>query len=212
VLTHSSWAVDRASSYERLEFLGDSVLELAVARTLFERFPEFSEGRMAKIRSHVVSRASCAAVAKELGLDERLALRGGGNVPAEELERLSVNRNVLAAILEAALAALFVEHGFEPIAEAVVEAFTPRIDFALDNQVDYKTELQEALARLRRHVVYTVLDAEGPAHERLFTCAAVIDGEQLGQGSGRSKKDAEQLAAQEALSRLAADGLLVPAP
>lgn len=188
------------------------MLELAVARTLFERFPEFSEGRMAKIRSHVVSRASCAAVAQELGLDERLASRGGGNVPAEELERLAVNRNVLAAILEAALAALFVEHGFEPIAGAIVEAFTPRIDYALDNQVDYKTELQEALARLRRHVVYTVLDAEGPAHERLFTCAAVIDGEQLGQGVGRSKKDAEQLAAQEALGRLAADGLLVPAP
>ena len=211
VLTHSSWAVDRASSYERLEFLGDSVLELAVARTLFERFPEFSEGRMAKIRSHVVSRASCAAVARELGLDERLATRGDGNIPADELERLSRNRNVLAAILEAALAALFVEHGFEPIEAAIVDAFTPRIDFALTNQVDYKTELQEALARLRRHVVYTVLDAEGPAHERLFTCAAVIDGEQLGSGTGRSKKDAEQIAAQEALARLEADGLLAPA-
>ena len=210
VLTHSSWAVDRASSYERLEFLGDSVLELAVARTLFERFPEFSEGRMAKIRSHVVSRASCAAVAKELGLDERLATRGDGNVPAEELARLAVNRNVLAAILEAALAALFLEHGFEPIEPAVVDAFTPRIDYALTHQVDYKTELQEALARLRRHVVYTVLDAEGPAHERLFTCAALIDGEQLGRGTGRSKKDAEQIAAQEALLRLEADGLLPP--
>ena len=81
VLTHSSWAVDRASSYERLEFLGDSVLELAVARTLFERFPEFSEGRMAKIRSHVVSRASCAAVARELGLDERLTLEDPGSWP-----------------------------------------------------------------------------------------------------------------------------------
>ena len=210
VLTHSSWAVDRASSYERLEFLGDSVLELAVARTLFERFPEFSEGRMAKIRSHVVSRASCAAVARELGLDERLASRGDGFVPPDELARLAVNRNVLAAILEAALAALFLEHGFEAIEAAVVGAFTPRIDYALTHQVDHKTELQEALARLRRHVVYTVLDAEGPAHERLFTCAAIIDGEQLGRGSGRSKKDAEQIAAQEALLRLEADGLLPP--
>src|SRR4029079_3528851 len=69
VFTHSSWAPDRASSYERLEFLGESVRELAIARELYERFPDFSEGRMAKIRSHVVSRASCAVVAVELGLD-----------------------------------------------------------------------------------------------------------------------------------------------
>jgi len=205
VLTHSSWAVDRASSYERLEFLGDSVLELAVARTLYERFPDFSEGRMAKIRSHVVSRASCAAVARELGLDERLASRGVGRVPPDELERLSHNRNVLAAVLEAALAAIFLEQGFEPISVAVVEAFTPRIDYALTNQVDYKTDLQEVLARLRLQVSYVVVDASGPAHERLFTCAAMIGGEQLGIGSGPSKKDAEQLAAQQALEQIEAD-------
>ena len=205
VLTHSSWAVDRASSYERLEFLGDSVLELAVARTLYERFPDFSEGRMAKIRSHVVSRASCAAVARELGLDERLASRGVGRVPPDELERLSHNRNVLAAVLEAALAAIFLEQGFEPISAAVVEAFTPRVDYALTNQVDYKTDLQEVLARLRLQVSYVVVDASGPAHERLFTCAAMIGGEQLGIGSGPSKKDAEQLAAQQALEQIEAD-------
>lgn len=185
------------------------MLELAVARTLYERFPDFSEGRMAKIRSHVVSRASCAGVARELGLDERLAHRGAGLVPADELERLARNRNVLAAILEAALAALFLEHGFEPIEPAIVAAFAPRIDYALTNQVDYKTELQEALARLRLHVAYVVLEAEGPAHERLFTCAALIEGEQYGVGTGRSKKDAEQLAAQGALARLEADGQLV---
>ena len=207
MLTHSSWAVDRAASYERLEFLGDSVLELAVARTLFDRFPDFSEGRMAKIRSHVVSRASSAGVARELGLDERLAARGVGLVPPDELERLSRNRNVLAAILEAALAALIVEHGFEAVEPAVVAAFTPRIDYALTNLVDYKTELQEALARLRRQVAYVVVDTEGPAHERLFTCAALVDGEQLGIGSGRSKKDAEQLAAQQVLEQLGADAL-----
>src|SRR5438874_3740094 len=77
VFTHSSWAADRTSSYERLEFLGDSVLELAIARALFERFPEFSEGRMAKVRSHVVSRASCAVVARELQLGERLIREAG---------------------------------------------------------------------------------------------------------------------------------------
>src|SRR5437868_8774537 len=102
VFTHASWAADRTDSYERLEFLGDSVLELAVARALYERFPEFSEGRMAKIRSHVVSRASCAVVGGELGLGRRLTERADG-IAEDELERLSQNRNVLAALLEAAL-------------------------------------------------------------------------------------------------------------
>src|SRR4051812_32642024 len=112
VFTHSSWAPDRASSYERLEFLGDSVLELAIARALYEGHPEFSEGRLAKIRSHVVSRASCAVVARELGLGERLDERGRELIPEDELDRLKRNRNVLAALLEASLAALFLEHGF----------------------------------------------------------------------------------------------------
>ena len=187
------------------------MLGLAVARTLFERFGDFSEGQMAKLRSHVVSRASCAAVATELGLDAQLAARAAGFAPPEDADHLVASRNVLAAVLEAALAAVFLEHGFEAVEPAVVAAFTPHIEHALANHVDHKTELQEALARLRRTIAYAVLETEGPPHERLFTCAAVIDGEQLGVGTGRSKKEAEQLAAQGALARLAADGLLGPA-
>jgi ribonuclease III len=201
VFTHSAWAEDRAASYERLEFLGDSVLELAVACELYFRYPDLTEGRLAKIRSHVVSRQSCAAVARELELAPRLAERGT-SLPDEELERLVRNTNVLAALLEAALAALFLEHGYEPIQDAIVAAFSSRIEYAATHYVDYKTELQEALARQRRQVVYTVLDVEGPAHEREFTCAAVIDGEEAGRGVGRTKKDAEQAAAREALEKL----------
>ncbi|HEV8250662.1 MAG TPA: ribonuclease III [Gaiellaceae bacterium] len=204
VFTHSSWAPDRASSYERLEFLGDSVLELAIARALYDRYPDSSEGKLAKIRSHVVSRASCAVVARELGLGNRLADRAATLVPADELERLSRNRNVLAALLEASLAALYLEHGFEPIAGAIVAAFDGRITYALTTHVDHKTELQEALARQGRQVAYTVLEVEGPPHDRTFTCAAVIDGEEAGVGTGRSKKAAEQAAARQALDRLAA--------
>jgi ribonuclease III len=203
VFTHSSWAPDRTSSYERLEFLGDSVLELAVARALYERYPDFTEGRMAKIRSHVVSRASCSVVARELGLGQRLAERGDEIAPAEELERLSRNRNVLAALLEASLAALYLQHGFESIREAVVAAFDGRIQYALTTHVDHKTELQEELARRGLQVVYNVLDVKGPPHDRLFTCAAMIDGKEVGVGRGRSKKAAEQDAAREALDRLA---------
>jgi ribonuclease III len=148
-----------------------------------------------------VSRASCAVVARELGLGRRLA-QGAAGIPEDELERLSSNRNVLAALLEAALAALFLEHGFERIQASIVEAFDDRIDYAATGHVDYKTELQEALARRGQQVSYSVLEVEGPPHERQFTCAAAIDGEQVGVGTGRSKKSAEQEAARQALESL----------
>jgi ribonuclease III len=202
VFTHSSWVSDRADSYERLEFLGDSVLELAVARALYDGYPDFTEGRLAKVRSHVVSRASCAVVARELGLGARLRGQDGTGLPEEELGRLSRNRNVLAALLEAALAALFLEHGFERIEGPIVDAFRGRIDYALEGHVDHKTELQEALAREGRAVAYSVLEVEGPPHDRRFTCAAVVDGEEAGTGSGLSKKAAEQEAAKRALDHL----------
>ena len=136
MFTHSSWAPDRTLSYERLEFLGDSVLELAVARALYDSHPDFSEGRLAKIRSHVVSRQSCAVVAREQDLGQRLLERGTDALPEDELGRLVRNRNVLAALLEAALGALFLEHGFEAIEKAVVAAFAGRIDYALTTFVD----------------------------------------------------------------------------
>ena len=205
VFTHASWAADRASSYERLEFLGDSVLELAVAQALYDRYPDFSEGRLAKIRSHVVSRQSCAKVAKELDLGPMLASRGDASLPREELARLVANRNVLAALLEAALAAAFLEWGFEAVEPAIVAAFSDQIEYAAEQHVDHKTELQELLARRRQQVVYSVVDAQGPAHDRRFTCAAVIDGVQAGVGTGRTKKEAEQEAAREALVGLGPD-------
>jgi ribonuclease-3 len=201
VYTHASWASVRSESYERLEFLGDSVLELAVARELYERYPDFTEGRLAKIRSHVVSRASCAVVARQLDLGDRLAERGA-DIPEDELRRLSHNRNVLAALLEAALAALFLEHGFERVEQPIVQAFSGRIEYAITTHVDYKTELQEALARRGQSVNYAVLEVDGPPHDRRFRCAAVIEGEQLGVGTGESKKAAEQEAAKEVLTWL----------
>jgi ribonuclease-3 len=202
VFTHSSWAPDRTLSYERLEFLGDSVLELAVARSLFEDHPDFSEGRLAKIRSHVVSRQSCAVVARELDLGRRLRERGEKALAGDELDRLVRNRNVLAALLEAALGALFCEHGFEKIEKAIVGAFADRIEYALTTFVDHKTELQEALARDGKSVRYEVVDVEGPPHERHFTCSARVNGVELGVGSGPSKKAAEQEAARKALAAL----------
>ena len=161
MFTHASWAADRTESYERLEFLGDSVLELSIAHTLYERFPEFEEGQMAKLRSQVVSRASCAVIAAELGLGERLLELHPGP-ESDEPERLSRNRNVLAALLEAALAAIYLEHGFETASAAIVDTFDPRIEYALTHKVDHKTELQEELARRGRSVSYTPARLGGP--------------------------------------------------
>jgi ribonuclease-3 len=192
------------SSYERLEFLGDSVLELAIATELYDRYPEASEGRLAKIRSHVVSRQSCAAVARELRLGERLGDAAGEALASEELARIVKSSNVTAALLEAAIAALFLEHGYEPIEQAIVAAFSDRIEYARTTHVDHKTELQEALAKSGRSVTYTVVDVEGPAHERRFSCAAQIDGVELGAGTGRTKKEAEQAAAEQALAAVLA--------
>ena len=169
-----------------------------MAHALYSGHPEFSEGRLAKVRSFVVSRASCAVVAHELELGTRLAAFNEG----EDAVRLARNRNVLAALLEAVLGALFLVHGFAAIEDAVVDAFSDRIEYALTTHVDHKTELQEALARLGKQVAYRVVDVVGPPHERHFTCAAVVGGEQLGLGEGRSKKAAEQEAAKQALERL----------
>ena len=202
--THASWAEDRVDSYERLEFLGDSVLELALAHELYTRFPDYDEGQMAKIRSAVVSRASCAIVARELNLGDRLVAEATD--PTEELTRLATNRNVLAAVLEAVLAAIYLEHGFEMVAETIVETFEGRIEYALTHKVDHKTELQEELARRGKSVSYALLDSEGPAHDRTFTSAALVDGVQSGVGKGGSKKDAEQAAASEALAGLGEAG------
>jgi ribonuclease-3 len=141
-------------------------------------------------------------VARELDLGRRLLDHNVGP-QADEIDRLAKNRNVLAALLEAVLGALFLEHGFPAIEDAVVSAFAGRIDYALTTYVDHKTELQEALARTGRQVSYLVLSAEGPPHERHFTCAAVVDGEQFGVGEGGSKKAAEQEAAREALAKIA---------
>jgi ribonuclease III len=148
-----------------------------------------------------VSRASCAEVARELDLGSRLA-EHAPELPSDELQRLARNRNVLAALLEAALGALFLEYGFAAIEEAVVDAFCGRIEYALTTHVDHKTELQEVLARSGRHVTYREISAEGPPHDRHFTCAALIDGEEFGRGEGKTKKAAEQEAAREALERL----------
>jgi ribonuclease-3 len=202
-LTHASWVEERSQSYERLAFLGDSVLGLAVTSHLWPRLDpeEFGAGRLTKIRAQAVSGRSCRVVAERLGIPQRLRELAPDDTPANEA--LTRTERVLASIIEAVIGACYVEHGYDIVAEAVVDAFGEEIELALSEPADYKSALQERLARRGSTVAYAVREESGPPHDRTFEVAAVINGHELGRGSGRSKKDAEQAAASAALDTLA---------
>lgn len=202
-LTHSSWSEERAESYERLAYLGDSVLALAVAQDLVERFPEVDAGGLTKIHNQAVSGVSCAEVGRELDVPRMLTAAEPAElavgIPAEVL--LSGERPVPEAT-EALIGACFVAYGFERTAAAVAAAFAPRIEHAAETRIDFKSALQELLARRRSRVSYEVTAESGPPHRRTFEVAAIVDSEPVGEGVGRSKKAAEQAAAEQALKHL----------
>jgi ribonuclease-3 len=194
----------RSESYERLAFLGDSVLGLAVTTHLWPRLEPATHGagRLTKIRAQAVSGRSCREVAERLGLPARLraAAPEEGHGPATE--QLVQTERVLASVIEAVIGACYLEFGYEKTSEAVVDAFAPEIEQALDAPADFKSALQERLARRGALVRYEVTAEEGPPHERTFEVAAVVAGEEIARGSGRSKKDAEQAAASAAMDVL----------
>jgi ribonuclease-3 len=201
VFTHSSWVAERGRSYERLEFLGDSVLSLAVTTELYRRFPDHSEGSLARLRAYVVSRVTCAVVAANLGLPDFVRRFGTGHEPAE-LDQLVANENIMADMTESLIGAVYLTYGLDVARPAVIEAFTEHISFAERSYVDFKTELQEQLAKTGRAVAYRLVETIGPPHAREFVVEAMVDGLSLGHGVGASKKRAEQEAAGEALRDL----------
>lgn len=203
VFTHSSWTARRSESYERLAFLGDSVLGLAVTTHLFPRLDadRFGPGRLTKIRAQAVSGRSCRAVAERLGVPDRLRASAPA-ATAAGIEALIGTERVLASVIEAIIGACYLAYGYDATAQAVVAAFAPEIDDALEHSVDYKSALQERLARRGELVSYAVVEENGPPHDRTFRVSATIRGREIGRGVGRSKKDAEQEAAQIALESL----------
>ena len=203
VFTHASWTEQRSNSYERLAFLGDSVLALAVTAHLYPRLAaeRYGAGRLTKIRAQAVSGRSCKAVAERLGIPERLQAAAPPEAAASARLLVSTER-VLASVIEAVIGACFLSFGYERTAAAVVEAFAPEIDNALEHPVDFKSALQERLARRGALVSYDVVEEQGPPHDRTFEIRATIGGVEVGRGTGRSKKDAEQVAAQAALEAL----------
>jgi ribonuclease-3 len=191
-LTHRSFDPDAAN--ERLEFLGDSVLELAVTAALYES-SGLDEGQMTKVRVSVVDRASLAEVATGLGLGQMVLLGAG-----EEDAGGRYKASILADTMEAVLGAVFLDGGIDEARRVIMDHWGPMIADRVEapGHRDYKTRLQEALATTGRAPEYRVT-GEGPDHARLFTAEVLVDGRILGTGTGTSKKRAEQVAARRAL-------------
>ncbi len=205
-LTHKSYvnehrAEEGLTDNERLEFLGDAVIDLAVSHRLMERFPTAREGDLSKMRAAVVDEQGLSEMARALDLGALLRLGRG-----EELTGGRQKASLLADAMEAVIAAVFVGGGLEPVLGIVDrflgEAFARAAAGTLDR--DYKTQLQEvAQSRLRATPRYRVIAEHGPDHSKIFEVESDLKGEVVGRGTGRSKKDAEQAAAKLALDALA---------
>ena len=201
-LTHSSWTERRIDSFERLAFLGDSVLGLAVATDLFERFDALASGGLTKVHNQAVSGVSCAEVGRQLGVQEMLReMEPDDFTGAIAAEILLDGERPLPEATEALIGACYLAFGFARTAAAVAAAFEPRIEHAAETRIDFKSALQELLARRGARVSYEVIASTGPPHRRTFEVEAVVDSERVGVGRGRSKKAAEQVAAEQALKQ-----------
>jgi len=206
-LTHKSYVNEHREAgiedNERLEFLGDAVIDLAVSQRLMERFPQAREGTLSRLRASIVNEQGLAEVAERIGLGELLRLGRG-----EEMTGGRSKPSVLADALEAVVAALFLGGGL-PLALRFVDRFfgetLAKISLEADDR-DYKTQVQElAQARLRATPRYRVVEERGPDHAKTFVVEVTFAGRAWGRGEGRSKKDAEQLAARQALEALASE-------
>jgi ribonuclease-3 len=199
-LTHRSVSADdpARNDNERLEFLGDAVLQLVITDHLYDRYPHLAEGQMAKVRAAVVSKPALAEIARTLDLGRHVEL-----APGEERTGGRGKDSILANALEAILGAVYLDGGLEAAATVISGLWDAKVEERARRPGvrDFKTRLQEMLARQGLRPVY-LIDASGPDHERRFQARVVIDGSVLGLGEGRSKKDAEQESARVALEAL----------
>ncbi|MBT9252988.1 MAG: ribonuclease III [Brockia lithotrophica] len=207
-LTHASYAHDWEETAEappdneRLEFLGDAVLELLVSEFLFHLVPPLSEGEMTKLRAQIVREESLVLYARELGLQEYLLLGR-----SEEFSGGRERPSILADAFEAVVGAVYLDAGLEAARRLLDVLVFPRVkrgEFRLDQ--DYKSLLQEIVQRFGTQYAlsYEIVEESGPAHNRRFVAVVLLNGREIGRGAGRSKKEAEQQAAREALERVEA--------
>ncbi len=202
-LTHPSVAHEQGASIQhnqRLEFLGDAVLQLVLTRELYEKFPSVGEGPLTKARAQMVNRRTLAEQGRRLGLGAHLVMSRG-----EELNRGRERPSALADAFEALLGAIFLDGGFEAAQRYILSQFRSHFGEleVIPNLENPKGELQEMLqARSPEPVQYELAAVSGPDHDRLFECAVYYRGQELGRGTGKSKKEAESKAALKALLQL----------
>ena len=193
-VTHSSFTNENPNypDYERLEFLGDAVLEIIISEYLYKE-RKLEEGIMTRMRASYVCEEACATYAKELGLEQDIKIGSGE----------TINQTILADVFEAFVAAIYLDQGFEFTKKFVLDIITKYIEKGVDFLHDYKSTLQELVQTVKKSVVYEVIDEKGPSHNKIFTSIAKIDGITMGKGTGNSKKASEQEAARDALSKQA---------
>jgi ribonuclease-3 len=198
-LTHRSFAFEQADKVphnERLELVGDAILGLVVADLIYRSHPEMAEGEMARLRSSVVDKPALAELARNLGLGEHIKLGKG--------EEASGGRNkssLLADTLEAVIGAVYIERGFDQVARALTPVFSERLAAATGDPEPYdaKTALQERVVADHGELPSYRVASSGPDHDKTFSATVYVEGEPVGAGSGKSKKEAEQNAARAAL-------------
>lgn len=198
-LTHSSAADNRLLSNERLEFFGDSILAVVICQILFERFPGYLEGDLTKIKSMLVSRTTCAQVAMQLGLQKFLKI--GKGLASDR----ALSGSLAASLLEAIIAAIYVDSGFGAARSFILRTFGPSINQAdaEQNHGNFKSLLQQhAQQQFNTTPIYELLDEKGPDHDKCFECQVVFADRHFLSAWGRSKKEAEQKAAFNALAEL----------
>ena len=200
-LTHASIADNRLDSNERMEFLGDAVLDLIICEALFRRFPEYQEGDLTKVKSAVVSRKTCAEVAFDTGLADLLITGKGIN------GRHTMPSSLAAAVYESIVAAIYLDGGFEIVKEYVLRTMLPKVEEIVSDRHlnNYKAVLQQHAQKTLGHTpMYELLDEKGPDHSKCFEVAVFIGGRRYESAWGPNKKMAEQKAALLALAELGA--------
>ncbi|WP_143242320.1 ribonuclease III [Bhargavaea cecembensis] len=201
--THSSYVNEHRKRIrddnERLEFLGDAVLELTVSRFLFDTYPSMSEGELTKLRAAIVCEPSLVQFANELGFGKYVLLGKG-----EEQTGGRTRPALLADVFEAFVGALYLDHGFEVVGKFLEGVVFPKVKVgAFSHVMDYKSQLQEIVQQdAGGNLQYRIVEEKGPAHDRIFVSSVTVDGKELGRGEGKSKKEAEQLAARHAIAEL----------
>lgn len=201
-LTHSSYANERhgaAESYERLEFLGDSILGLTTADFLYRQSPSLPEGQMTRLRAELVCENSLHKIALELGLGAYMRLGRG-----EELTGGRERPSILADMVESIIAAIYLDSGLGEAQRFIRERVLRDVQLGEAHRFsDYKTELQELVQRRSDgHIEYEMIGQSGPDHDKRFTFRVSVNGANAGEGTGRTKKEAEQMAARMALEAL----------